>query len=578
MIANVNRVVYERRESGLIVMEGRAKITRVASLRLQSEKLPGKLWFILLALAAVGAAHEPNEKPIAVPLELKATPRQLCVSLQWDATPGSMGYEMQRSASPNGPFKALPNNLSQLTFYSDFLGEAATNFYRVRSIQTNSEGHILPSDWSKPIEGSSEALNQEQLITDVQRASFDYFYQYAHPISGLARASARRDPDICAIGATGMGLFNFGVGIERGFITRQEGADQTLKVLKFLSEKADRFHGAFPHFINGKTGTVIPFSKYDDGADIVETAFLMEGVLFAREYFCQTNPEEAEIRALGESLWRGVEWDWFVKQSNPIPAMIWHWSPRYGFKKNLYILGFNECQIVYVLGLASPTHSIKPECYWNGWESGNYEAASTQFEIHVELGGCGDIGPPLFFAHFSYLGLDPRELVYHGRSYYDHFRDFCLVQNRYADSRSKVYKGYGTLWGITASAGPDGYRAFAPGLRDNGTLAPTASLSSMPYVPDESLSCLLEMYQKYGSRLWGPFGFYDAFNFSRGWVSKTYLCIDEGPIAPMIENYRTGLCWKTFMKAAEIGPVVKMLNDGENLKYEKAPVTKSSSN
>jgi hypothetical protein len=588
MITNENQVVYEchkaaaaqtaiTHESVLIGTQSPATLGRVAILRLQSKKIAGKFWFILLALAAVGAAHEPNQKPIAVPLALKAAQRQLCVNLQWGPDPGSMGYEVQRSATPFGPFQTLPNNLPQLTIYDDFLGKAATNFYRVRSIQTNSEGHLLPSDWSKPVEASSEALDQERLLTDVQRASFNYFYLYAHPVSGLARASARRDPDVCAIGASGMGFFNLGVGIERGFITRQEGADLALRELRFLSDKADRFHGAFPHFINGKTGEVIPFSKYDDGADIVETAFLIEGVLFAREYFSQTNSGETEIRALADTLWRSVDWEWFVRQTDPIPAMIWHWSPRYGWKKNLYILGFNECQIVYVLALGSPTHPIKPECYWKGWESGNYAAASTQFGIHVELGGCGDIGPPLFMAHFSYLGLDPHVLMYHGRSYFDHFRDFCLVQNRYAESRKNVHKGYGPLWGITASAGPDGYRAFAPGLRDNGTLAPTASLSSMPYVPTESMSCLLEMYQKYGTRLWGPFGFYDAFNFSRDWVSKTYLCIDEGPIAPMIENYRTGLCWKTFMKAPEIAPVVKMLNEGENMRDQQGVMAKTAS-
>ena len=480
-----------------------------------------------------------------------------------------MGYEVQRASTPLGPFKELRNNLPQLTVYNDFAGEAATNFYRVRSIQTNSIGHVLPSDWSKPVEGRSAGLDPDKLLTDVQRASFDYFYLYAHPVSGLARASARRDPDICAIGASGMGLFNLGVGIERGFITRQEGAEQTLKELRFLSETADRFHGAFPHFINGRTGAVIPFSKYDDGADIVETAYLMEGVLFAREYFSGTNAEETEIRSLANSLWRGVEWDWFVNQSSPIPAMIWHWSPKYSFKVNLFILGFNECQIVYVLALASPTHPIQSKCYWEGWESGNYAAEGMQYGVHIQIGGWSDVGPPLFFTHFSYLGLDPHLLTFRGRSYFDHFRDFCRVQVLYAESKSEVHKGYGPLWGITASAGPDGYRAFAPGLNDNGTLAPTASLSSMPYVPAESKSCLLEMYQNYGKQLWGPFGFYDAFNFSRNWVSKTYLCIDEGPIAPMIENYRTGLCWNTFMKAPEIGPVVKVINEGEELRYKR---------
>src|SRR5580658_11358591 len=199
----------------------------------------------------------------------------------------------------------------------------------------------MPSDWSKPVEGYSEALDTNQLLTEVQQASFDYFYEYSHPVSGLARASARRDPDICAIGASGMGFFNLGVGIGRGFITRQQGAELALKELRFLSEKADRFHGAFPHFINGRTGKVIPFSKYDDGADIVETAYLIQGALFAREYFSGPDPEETQIRTLADNLWGSVEWDWFVNPANPIPAMVWHWSPHYGWKKNLYILGFN---------------------------------------------------------------------------------------------------------------------------------------------------------------------------------------------------------------------------------------------
>ena len=524
---------------------------------------------LLPAFAALGANQEPKQSPIAVPQNLRTVPRPLSVHLQWESSEGSMGYELQRAPTSNGMFVTLPSNFPLLPIHNDFVGEATNYYYRVRSIQTNGLGHILPSDWSKPVEGHSDALDTNQLLTEVQRTGFNYFYLYAHPVSGLARASARRDPDICAIGASGMGLFNFGVGVSRGFITRQEGAQQTLKELRFLSEKAERFHGAFPHFINGRTGKVIPFSKYDDGADIVETAYLMEGILFAREFFSGPETNEVEIRDLANKLWQDVEWDWFVNKTTEIPALIWHWSPNYGFKKNLHVLGFNECQIVYVLAMASPTHSIKPKSYWDGWESPGYGTRAIHFGIDVDLGDCTDVGPPLFWTHFSYLGLDPHQLEFHGLTYFDYFRDYCLVQIRYAASKAGVYKGYGPLWGITASAGPDGYMAFAPGLRDNGTLAPTASLSSMPYVPEESLSCLISMYQDHGSVLWGPFGFYDSFNFSRNWVSKTYLCIDQGPIAPMIENYRTGLCSNTFMKCPEIQPVIKMLNDGEAERFQK---------
>ena len=536
----------------------------MASLQQWSGKIFKNLCFALLAITVLGARYEANEPPAPAPKDLRTDPRQLCVGLQWESVPGAKAYELQRAYSPDGSFKTLPNKLPELTIYNDFIGQGGADFYyRVRSIQTNGEGHILPSDWSAPVNGHSVALNQDQLLTEVQRASFDYFYLYAHPASGLARASVRKDPDICAIGASGMGFFNLGVGIERGFITRHEGAEQALKELRFLSGNAERFHGAFPHFINGETGVVIPFAKYDDGADIVETAYLMQGVLFAREYFSGSDPEQVEIRALADKLWREVEWDWFVNKTGPVPAMIWHWSPDYGWKKHLYILGFNECQIVYVLALASPTHPIDARSYWEGWESAHYATNRTEFGIDLDLGGRFDVGPPLFETQFSYLGLDPRQIFFHGRSYFDHFKDFCRVQIRYAESKTNVYKGYGPLWGITASSGPDGYKPFAPGLLDTGTLAPTAAISSMPYVPNESIACLLEMYQKYGSILWGPFGFYDSFNLSRQWVSKTYLCIDEGPIAPMIENYRSGMCWKIFMKSEEIQSVVKLLNDGE---------------
>ncbi|HUA36886.1 MAG TPA: glucoamylase family protein [Candidatus Sulfopaludibacter sp.] len=551
--------------AALIALPARATLNAMASPRQKSEKIIKYLCLALLAVTALAARGAANEPPAPAPKELRTVPRQLCIGLQWESMPGSKAYELQRAQSPNGPFKTLPNKLPELTIYNDFIGQGGADFYyRVRTMQTNGADHVSPTAWSESVGGHSEALNPGQLLTEVQRASFDYFHLYAHPASGLARASVLKNPDTCAIGASGMGLFNLGVGVERGFITRREGAEQTLKELRFLSGKAQRFHGAFPHFINGETGVVIPFSKYDDGADIVETAFLLEGVLFAREYFSGSDPEEVEIRGLADKLWRDVEWDWFVDKTGPVPAMIWHWSPKYGWKKHLYILGFNECQIVYVLGLASPTHPIEPRAYWEGWESPHYARRRTEFGIDLVLGGRFDLGPPLFVTQFSYLGLDPRQILFDGRSYFDHFRDFCRVQIRYAESKSKVHKGYGPLWGITASSGPDGYRPFAPGLLDTGTLAPTAAISSMPYVPDDSIACLLDMYQKYGSTLWGPFGFYDSFNLSRDWVSKTYLCIDEGPIAPMIENYRSGMCWKVFMKSKEIRSVVELLNKGEN--------------
>jgi len=530
----------------------------------QTGKIAKNSGCVLLLLAIVGMARGAEVNPLAAPQNLFTVPKQLGVGLDWESIPGATGYELERARTLHGPFETLHNKFPELTLYNDFIGTGGTNYYyRVRSFKNDDKGRIINSDWSSLMEGRSEELNTNQLLTEVQKASFDYFYRFGHPVSGLALISTRRNPDICAIGASGMGFFNLGVGVERGFITRQEGAERALMELKFLSGPAERFHGAFPHLINGQTGKAIPFGKYDDGADIVETAFLMEGILFAREYFSQPDPDEAEIRRLADSLWRGVEWDWFVSRTNSMPVLIWHWSPNLGWKINLRVVGFNECQIAYVLALASPTHPIEPEAYWHGWESEHYESNRTEFGIHLELGSGPDVAPPLFMTHYSYLGLDPHQILFRGRTYSDHFSDFCRVQVRYAESKSDVFKGYGPLWGLTASAGPEGYRVFSPGKRDNGTLAPTAAISSMPYVPDDSLSCLIELYMNHGAKLWGPFGFYDSFNLTRNWVSKDYLCIDEGPIAPMIENYRTGLCWKTFMKCKEIQPVVNLLNNGE---------------
>jgi exo beta-1,2-glucooligosaccharide sophorohydrolase (non-reducing end) len=518
---------------------------------------------LLLAFEIAGAARGQDSLPPAMPQDLQAASRQLAVALQWKPVAGVSGYEIQRGRTLMGPYQTLDNKFEQLTMFNDFIGVGGTNFYyRVRSYKNDSKNRILLSDWSNLAEGHSDALETNQLLTEMQKAGFDYFYEFGHPVCGLARLSMRRDPDICATGASGMGFFNLGVGIERGFITRQQGVDRTLLELKFLSQHAQRFHGAFPHLLNGQTGNAIPFSRYDDGADIVETAFLMEGILFAREYFSGSDTNEVQIRSLADNLWRSVEWDWFLK-NEPYPVLIWHWSPNWGWKIDLHVTGFNECQIIYLLAMASPTHPIKPTAYWEGWEGPQYGVDRIAYGIRLSLGDSDAPTPPLFMAHYSYMGLDPRQISYRDKTYFDHFRDFCLVQARYAWGKSDVYKGYGPLWGITASSGPDGYSAFQPGKRDNGTLAPTAALSSMPYVPKESLQCLLEMYRNNGPQLWGPLGFYDSFNPTRKWVSKTYLCIDQGPIAPMIENYRTGLCWKIFMKCPEIQPVIDLINAGE---------------
>ncbi len=509
----------------------------------------------LLALSLPALAAPP------APTNLRALSRHLRVDLTWDQEgPALHAVEIRRSQYPGGPFRTISADLPKIPLYSDFIGAPQRTFYyRVRAVDRTGEV-TQRSPWSDVAKGVFRRSTRNQLLTEVQEAGFRYFYDYGHPVSGLAREGSHRAPDLCTIGATGMGLFNLGVGVERRFITRQQGAARALKMLRFLSGEAVRYHGAFPHWINGATGETIRFGQKDDGADLVETAFLAQGMLFLREFFLRADPDETEIRRLADRLWREIEWDWFAKQEDSRSFLLWHWSPNYGWEKHLPISGFNECQIVYILALASPTHGVPMEYYETGWYHARYAQERTEFGVPLTLHR--GYGPPLFFTHYSYLGFDPRKLSFRGKTYFQHFQDLCRVQVLYARSKEDEFRGYGPLWGLTASMDPDGYKAHAPGPRDNGTITPTAALASMPYVPAESIACLTAMYEQHGGELWREFGFRDAFNLSKDWIANGDLGIDVGPIAPLIENHRTGLCWRVFMKAPEVRSVLERLADG----------------
>jgi hypothetical protein len=421
---------------------------------------------------------------------------------------------------------------------------------------------LLLSPSARASNPPTTASDQDAALTDIQRTTFNFFWKNANPVSGLSREYSTRRPDYCATGASGMEFFNLVVAADRGFITRAQAAQRLQTALHFLAEKVDRFHGVFPHWFNGNTGKTIPFSTMDDGADLVETAYLAEGLLEVRQYFTSTDPLETDVRTLADKLWRDIDWTAHLKQDGDNTFLMWHWSPNFGFGKNHPVVGFNECHITYILALASPTHPVPAKCYWTGWTGPKYIVPRQDCGIQVELGR--GLEMPMFFTHYSYLGFDPHALSIKGKSYFEHFQDLCKVQAAYAKTKPNLYHG---LWGLTACDGPDGYKAFAPG-RDNGTLAPTAALSSMPYDPDDSLAFLNDMNQHYRDTLWGPFGFADSFNLSRNWISTDYLGIDEGPIAPMIENYRTGLCWKTFMKAPEIALAITRIIESEPKEYQ----------
>jgi len=491
------------------------------------------------------------------------------VDLVWDQG-DALFFEIQRRGPREKQFRRINKLLWTTNVYGDFFGKAGEiHAYRVRGIFVSEGGKKVVSAWSPVVEAAPKQVFLKDLVTEVQEASFRYFYNWRHPVSGLAREKtpfrrAKTVADIvpsyvgqvrdlrrlCTTGATGMGMFNLVVGVERGFITRDEGTAWALQMLRFLSTKTDRFHGAFSHWLNGDTGKARPFAgKEDNGADTVETAFLVSGFLVLREYFAGENSREQEIRKLADSLWKEVEWDWFLRGKEGGP-LYWHWSPDHGWAKGLAVRGFNESAILYILALASPTHAISPESYHKGWRHKRYGSVRTEFGIPMTLGH--GIGPPLFWTHYSYMGLDPRQVHYKGEPYFEHFRKFCQAQVAYAESKAGDFEGYGPLWGLTSRANPRGYKGHSPGERDDGTIAPTAALSSMPYLPRESLNFLKTLYIGHGERLWKDYGFTDAFNDTEAWVAPVLLGIDAGPIAPMIENARTRLCWDTFMRAPEI--------------------------
>jgi len=394
------------------------------------------------------------------------------------------------------------------------------------------------------------AISDSALLTKVQQQTFKYFWDYGHATSGLAR-DRLGSADIVTTGGSGFGMMAILVGIERGFISRQEGFAKLLKMVTFLNRpNTDKFHGAFPHWMNGNTGKVFPFSTNDNGADLVETAFLMEGLLTVREYFkAGTSADEQSLNNQITTLWQNVEWDWFTQGGQNV--LYWHWSPDKGWIINMQIRGWDEALIVYILAASSPTHSISKQVYDNGWaNNGAIRNGKVFYGYTLPLGE--DKGGPLFFAHYSFLGLNPKNLQDVYANYWTQNVSHSKINYSYCVANPKGYIGYGTnCWGLTASDIENGYAASSPNS-DVGVIAPTAALSSFPYTPIESMQALHYFYYMLGDKLWGAFGFYDAFNMSTGWFANSYLAIDEGPIIDMIENYRTGLLWNTFMSTPDV--------------------------
>ncbi len=398
-------------------------------------------------------------------------------------------------------------------------------------------------------------VSDEELMTLVQEQTFRYFWDFGHPVSGLAR-ERNTSGETVTIGGSGFGVMAILVGIERNFITRGQGVDRLNTIVDFLAQ-ADRFHGVWPHWMNGSSGDVIPFSPNDNGADLVETAFMIQGLLTVREYLDEGNPAESELIDKINLLWEAVEWDWFVRPGENV--LTWHWSPSQNWAINLKIRGWNEALIIYFLAAASPTHPITANVYENGWaQNGNMQNGSSYYGIQLPLGI--PLGGPLFFAHYSFLGLNPTGLSdQYASDYFLQNRNHTLINRAYCIANPQNYVAYNEdSWGLTASDSDPGYTAHAPD-NDRGVITPTAALSSMPYTPEESMDAMRFFYYTVGDRLWGEYGFRDAYNFTNGWVANSYLAIDQGPIIIMIENERSGLLWNNFMQAPEVEVAMDLL-------------------
>ncbi|MEK6155357.1 glucoamylase family protein [Flavobacteriaceae bacterium 3-367] len=421
---------------------------------------------------------------------------------------------------------------------------------------TKTEDTVVSEETTEP---NTTSLTDEELMDKVQRQTFDYFWDGAEPVSGLARERIHlddiypsNDRDVITIGGSGFGLMAILVGVERGFITRDQALERYERIVDYLAT-ADRFHGVWPHWLHGPTGKTKPFSTKDDGGDLVETAFLIQGLLTVREYFKGGNARETRLAENIQKLWEEVEWDWYTKGGEEV--LYWHWSPNYAWEMDFPVGGYNEALIMYVLAAASPTHAIEKEVYEKGWaRSGSITQDTALYGLRTVLDHYeNDSSPvgPLFWAHYSYLGLDPNGLNDQFGDYWKLNTNHALIHYKHALENPMGYQGYGEkMWGFTSSYSMKGYSAHRPD-RDLGVISPTAALSSTPYTPEQSLRFLRHMYEEQDSLI-GKYGPYDAFSFTHNWYLPRYLAIDQGPIPVMIENHRSGLLWKLFMQNEEV--------------------------
>ena len=481
------------------------------------------------------------------------------IELEWDSLHSADStYIVEASVDgKNWETRFVTEDTRVLDFVRDISDNVSLQ-YRLKRQEEEEEGrNTLLAEGSAKIRDFSD----DELMEMVQKYTFRYFWEYAEPKTGWARERKPRLPniDIVTTGGTGFGIASIITAAQRGWVSRDEAVARMTKIVDTL-DGFERFHGMWAHWYDAKTGEVFNFSAFDDGGDVVESAFMAQGMLTARQYFNADTLEETRLRATITRLWEEMEWDWYTQNEN---VLYWHWSKNYDWIMDHKITGYNESLIAYILAASSPTHPISPEVYhegWASWEANTFRNYEDYYGMALPLGQRATKGGPLFFAHYSFMGLDPRGLRDQYANYWEQNKRHTLINRAYCIDNPYGWAGYSEeLWGLSAGdMVPAGYTAHAPGAqRDHGTIQPTAALSSMPYTPDESMKVLRNLYRNYGKHLFGEMGFYDGLNLSFSGAAEeqvryTYLAIDQGPIVGMIENHRSGLLWQAFMANTEI--------------------------
>ncbi len=537
-----------------------------------ADGMPHTMFIDEIKVDLASAAKDGAERAaLAAPLNVVAKGYDRHIDISWDAVKSDSleRYVVYRSLDGK-EFRPIGIQQPGIHRYADFLGKSGeTAYYKVSA----SDRFYQESALSPSVTASTRELNENEMLTMLQEACFRYYWEGGHPDAGMALESIPGDDRIVATGASGFGIMALVTGVERGFITREQGLQRVTKIVSFL-ERAPRYHGVWSHFMNGSTAKTMPvFGMFDDGGDLVETAFLVQGLLVARQYFHGQTESEQNLYKRITRLWETVEWDWYRREPDT-GALFWHWSQNWAAHIQHRLTGWNEVMIVYLLAIASPTHSVPAELYYSGWagqsdvaikyrqgwgqttDGDHYSNGNTYFGIKLDV-GVGR-GGPLFFTHYSFMGFDPHALTDRYTNYFENNRNIARINLAYATENPGHHKGYGAdAWGLTASDGPKDYNPQAPDEKDDhGNITPTGALASFPYTPEASMAAFKHYYRDLGAEVWGVYGPRDAINPDHDWDSPIFMGLNQAPITVMIENYRSGLIWRLFMSNPEIKPML----------------------